>query len=144
MAASFSGRCLCGAVRYATDVDPVYSGNCHCRDCQRSSGSAFTPAMMFPEAAVTVTGAARYYRTNADSGRWIERGFCPTCGSQLFARLEAMPGVLGIRAGTLDDGSRFEPKLNFFVASAQPWDAMDPALPKAPGQPMAPATPKSP
>lgn len=62
--------------------------------------------------------------------RIIERGFCPTCGSQLFTKLEMMPSELGINAGTLDDASKFMPALDFYVSSAQPWDHMNPALPK--------------
>ena len=135
MVTKFSGRCLCGNIQFVCAGDPVFSGNCHCKDCQRSSGSAFTPAMIFPEAAVEITGQLRYFKSQSDSGRFIERGFCPTCGSQLFARLEAMPGMLGLRAGTLDDASAYRPALNFYVASAQPWDHMDPALPKFPKMP---------
>jgi hypothetical protein len=93
--------------------------------------------MIFPEAAVKVTGEARYFKSRADSGRYIERGFCAECGSQMFAKLEAMPGMLGIRAGTLDDASAYRPALDFYVASAQPWDHMDSALPKMPGPPVA-------
>jgi hypothetical protein len=53
----------------------------------------------------------------------------------LFARLEALPDALGIRAGTLDDASRYSPAMNFFVASAQPWDEMSPSLPQIPRAP---------
>lgn len=132
----YSGGCLCGAIRYTCAADPVFAGNCHCRDCQRSSGSAFVPAMLFPKSAVRITGTPTFFARKGDSGRVMERGFCPQCGSQLFARLEALPDALGIRAGTLDDASRYSPAMNFFVASAQPWDEMNPTLPKiarAPG-----------
>jgi hypothetical protein len=89
--------------------------------------------MVFPETAVKVTGNPRYFKLQSDSGRFIERGFCPRCGSQLFAKPEAMPGMLVLRAGTLDDASAYRPTLNFYVASAQPWDHMDDALPRIPG-----------
>jgi hypothetical protein len=131
----YAGGCLCGAVRYECTGEPAFSGNCHCADCRRSSGGAFAPAMMFNEAQVRLTGTPRYYRSLGDSGRWIERGFCPDCGSQLFTRLEAFPGVLGVKAGSLDDPSRFQPVLDFYVASAPPWDHMSPTLPKRPGSP---------
>lgn len=135
MTTFYSGQCLCGAVRYACTAEPVFAGNCHCKDCQRSSGGPFTPAMMFAQSAVSITGTPKYFRSKADSGRSIERGFCPDCGSQLFTLLEGMQGIIGIKTGTLDDATGFKPKLDFYVASAAPWDHMDPALTKMPGSP---------
>jgi hypothetical protein len=131
----YTGKCLCGGVQYSCSAEPLFAGNCHCKDCQRTSGSAFVPAMMFAQGAVEVSGTPKYFKSKADSGRTIERGFCPECGSQLFTLLEVMPGVIGIRAGTLDDSAGFSPKLDFHIASAAPWDHMDPKLPKMPGSP---------
>ncbi|PRC91982.1 GFA family protein [Solimicrobium silvestre] len=130
-----TGSCLCGAVHFEYSGEPVFSGNCHCRDCQRSSGSAFTPALFVPEENVSISGAVKYYESKADSGNAISRGFCPNCGSQLFARLEIMPKMLGLRAGTLDDPSNFHPKVNFFTSSASHWDHMNPDLPTYPKSP---------
>jgi hypothetical protein len=135
MESKYTGGCLCGEVRYATDAEPIFSANCHCKDCQRSSGGPFTPVMMFPEAAVSMTGTARYFRLTGDSGRAIERGFCPNCGAQLFTKLEAVPGGLGVKAGTLDDAAKFKPTMDIYVSSAQPWGPMNPELPKRSGSP---------
>src|ERR1700675_1366739 len=87
----YSGKCLCGAIQYACTAEPAFSGNCHCKDCQRSSGGPFIPAMLFPASAVTISGTPKYFKLTADSGKFIERGFCGECGSQLFTRLEALP-----------------------------------------------------
>ncbi|AUH52368.1 aldehyde-activating protein [Chromobacterium sp. ATCC 53434] len=133
MNSKYTGQCLCGEIRYAVDVEPLFMGNCHCKDCQRSSGGAFIPAMLFPEQAVVVSGEAKFFETTADSGNTHSRGFCPHCGSQLFARFGSIPGMLGVKAGTLDDSSRYAPKLDFHVASAAPWDFMNPKLPKKQG-----------
>ncbi|WP_174875342.1 GFA family protein [Vogesella oryzae] len=133
MKAKYTGQCLCGAIRYTVDVEPLFSGNCHCRDCQRASGSAFTPAMIFPASSVLISGEARFFESAADSGNSHQRGFCPQCGSQLFASFGSLPGMLGIKAGTLDDTSRYVPQLDFHVASAAAWEVMNPALPKKPG-----------
>jgi len=129
----FSGRCLCGEINYSVDAEPVFAGNCHCKDCQRSSGSAYIPAIVFHEKDVAVSGKAKYFGIQADSGNQHERGFCPNCGSQLFARFSNMPGMLGIKAGTLNDSSKYSPMLDFYVGSAASWDFMNPALPKKPG-----------
>ena len=133
MTAKYSGRCLCGEINYSTDAEPLFTGNCHCKDCQRSSGSAFIPAMLFPEKSVSISGEAKYFESASDSGSVHRRGFCQNCGSQLFAKFSAMPGMLGIKAGTLDNPSNYVPKLDFYVASAVPWDNMCPQLPKKQG-----------
>ena len=133
MKEKYSGQCLCGGISYSVDVDPVFTGNCHCKDCQRSSGSAFIPAMMFREADVAISGEIKHFESLADSGDRHKRGFCPNCGSQLFSWFSAIPGMIGIKAGTLNDVSGYVPKLDFYVGSAAPWDFMNPALPKKQG-----------
>lgn len=133
MTSKYSGRCLCGEINYSTDAEPLFTGNCHCKDCQRSSGSAFIPAMLFPEKNVSICGEVKYYETASDSGNVHRRGFCQNCGSQLFAKFSTMPGMLGIKAGTLDNPANYVPALDFYVASAAPWDHMSPHLPKKQG-----------
>ncbi len=133
MPSTYSGQCLCGKINYSTDAEPLFAGNCHCKDCQRSSGSAFIPAMLFPENRVSICGEAKYFESASDSGSFHRRGFCPNCGSQLFAKFSALPGLLGIKAGTLDHPSNYVPTLDFYVASAAPWDHMSPRLPKKQG-----------
>lgn len=133
MSSKYSGQCLCGKIIYSVDVEPVFTGNCHCKDCQRSSGSAFIPAMIFPEQDVVVSGEVKYFDSQADDGNMHKRGFCPNCGSQLFSRFSNIPGMLGIKAGTLNNASSYVPKLDFYVGSAAPWDFMNPAIPKKQG-----------
>lgn len=124
------GGCLCGAVRYQTATAPVMAGNCHCRDCQRTSGSGYSPTFFVPGAAVTITGQVNYFESKGDSGHTVSRGFCPNCGSQLFGKVELMPGLLAIRAGTLDDPALYKPALDLYTSRAPHWDAMDADLPK--------------
>lgn len=130
MNSKYSGHCLCGRISYETDTEPVFAGNCHCKDCQRVSGGAYIPAMIFPQKSVTVRGEATYFDSTGDSGNIHSRGFCPHCGSRMFARFGSMPGMLGVAAGTLNDSSGYAPKLDFYVGSAATWDHMDPSLPK--------------
>lgn len=135
MANSFTGGCMCGAVRYECSADPLMAGNCHCRDCQRASGGAFVPALFVPKSALTITGDVKYYEVTADSGNTLSRGFCPNCGSRLFGRPAGMPDLVGIVAGSLDDPSWYRPAIDLYTASAQPWDYMNPDLPKFPHMP---------
>lgn len=127
---NYTGGCLCGAIRYEMDSGPVFSGNCHCRNCQILSGSAYNPAMIFPESSIRVLGQPKFHQIKAESGKNVLRGFCPECGTQLFGKFESMPGMIGISAGTLDDPTLYHPMLDFFVSSAQPWDVMDTRIPK--------------
>ena len=136
MATSFSGGCACGAIRYECSADPIMSANCHCRDCQRESGGAFAAVVVVPKAAFKITkGEPKHYDVKTDSGSTASRGFCPECGSPLFAKPGSMLDVIGIRAGSLDDPSWFKPTMDIYTASAQPWDHMNPQLSKLPGMP---------
>ena len=130
MAQKISGGCACGAIHYECSADPIVMLNCHCRDCQRASGSAYAAVVAVPKSAVQVRGEPRYYKVVGKAGRAIERGFCPTCGSHVADQLERVPGILALQAGSLDDPSTYRPKMDVFTSSAQPWDHMDPKLPK--------------
>jgi len=127
-----SGGCACGAIRYTCTAAPLFSLNCHCRDCQRESGSAFVPVLGVPKAAFVVSqGSPKYFELTADSGHATTRAFCGDCGSPLFGLPGSAPEMVTIRAGSLDDPSTFRPSQDIYTASAQPWDYMNPELPKA-------------
>ncbi|MBV9860465.1 MAG: GFA family protein [Alphaproteobacteria bacterium] len=131
-----TGGCLCGAIRYESSGEPVFSLQCHCRDCQRQSGTAYVAAVRVPTAQFRIVqGEPRRYVARADSGNEIARAFCGDCGSSLYVQVSTRPDLIGLRVGTLDDPSVFRPEADIFVKSAQPWDHMDPALPKFPTYP---------
>lgn len=116
-----AGGCLCGKVRYSADVEPKFVGLCHCHDCQKFTGSAFAAVIALPKSAVTVTGILKGFAKRGDSGKPIERMFCPDCGSSVLDEADAMPGTVMIAAGTLDDPSWVKPDAQIYCASAQPW-----------------------
>jgi hypothetical protein len=120
----YLGGCLCGAVRYAATGTPPIEGNCHCRDCRRVSGSAYAPTLFFPVDAVEIAGEPAWYESTGGSGQPIRRGFCATCGTQLFGRPTLRAGMIGIRAGTLDDPAQYRPQADIFTAHAPSWDRM--------------------
>jgi len=130
MARKLSGGCACGAVRYECDMDPLVMLNCHCRDCQKASGTAYAAVVAVPKTAVQMKGELRYHKVIGESGKAVERGFCPSCGSQVILKLERLPDVLGLQAGSLDDPSIYRPAMDVFTSSAQPWDHMNPAVQK--------------
>ena len=103
MVQAFTGGCLCSAVRYSCTDEPAMAGHCHCEDCRRSSGSGHSSHLLVTEASVTLTGRTQSYARPADSGNLVSRHFCPTCGAALFSRNAAMPGMIFLRASSLDD-----------------------------------------
>jgi hypothetical protein len=133
MATSATGGCMCGAVRHECTAEPVLMGNCHCRE--RAGGGAYTAVLGVPQSAVKITGEVKYYESIPDSGKPTRRGFCPTCGSRLFGRPSVLPDLIMIMAGNLDDPSVYRPRMDIYTASAQPWDHMNPAVPKFPKMP---------
>lgn len=136
MSTPVTGGCACGAIRYSFTGDPIYMGNCHCRDCQRASGTGHATVVAVNAAAFSFTaGTPRFHQRTADSGSQLQRGFCSTSGSPLLVLNSAYPEAVILHAGNLDNPDWVRPVLNIFTASAQPWDSLDPALPKVPGMP---------
>lgn len=125
-----TGGCSCGAVRFSFPRTAVLSAaHCHCRDCQRATGSAFATFCFVPEAAFMIEGEPKGYTVHGESGQGVVRSFCPTCGSQLFSQVEVMPGVYFVKAGVLDDASWVEPASSYWASSAQPWCTPNPDIP---------------
>lgn len=126
-----TGHCLCGAVTFAISADPVGARMCWCRDCQYIASGSATVNVLFPEDAVAYEGPLTRLRLVADSGNTVERGFCPTCGSQMYSRTVEPAGTqpMRVRAGTLDDPELIAPSAIIWARSAPAWAPLDPALP---------------
>jgi len=124
------GGCLCGKVRYSADAEPVFVGVCHCKNCQKHTGSAFSAVIAVPKPTVTVTGETKTFDDHGDSGKVLARTFCPACGSSLMDEAEMMPGVVMILTGTLDDSSAVQPVMEIYCDSAQPWVSLQGERPR--------------
>ena len=84
---SLDGGCACGSIRYECKAEPILAYKCHCRDCQRASGSGFLALLWVPSDKLDIiANEPRYYAVNADSGRQLKRGFCPQCGSNVMVQ----------------------------------------------------------
>jgi hypothetical protein len=125
-----TGRCLCGKVTYAIEAEPVGARMCWCRDCQYIASGSPTVNVLFPEDTVAIAGEVAILDKIADSGNRVERGFCPSCGTQLFSRSPGTDLPIRIRAGTLDDREAMAPQAIIWAASAPSWAHMDPTLPR--------------
>jgi hypothetical protein len=124
-----TGRCQCGDIRFEVSAEPVMSGQCHCLDCQKSSGTGHTTMIAFPAAAVKVTGKTAIYESKADSGATVARHFCPHCGSRLFGTSSHMPELFTVNAGVLDDPSLYRPTMSVYAKRRHAWDTLADGVP---------------
>ena len=104
-----TGGCLCGAVRYQAEGEPLYAGFCYCEDCRRASGAGVVPFMGYKKQSCRVSGETKQARKRLRSGRTSVRNFCPACGSLMFGGEYGVSAQHTIYAGTLDDPSAFHP-----------------------------------
>ena len=141
MSSKFSGGCLCGAVTYQAEGAPVACVHCQCVDCRKTSGTGHGSHMAIPEPAVRISGEIRTYDRPADSGNVVSRSFCPECGSAVFSTNDSMPGLIFLRASSLDDPEVFSPQMVVYTASAASWDLVDADLPAFETMPPADAMP---
>ena len=130
-----TGGCLCGRVRYSADAEPVFTAVCHCRNCQKQAGTAFSIVVAIPRAALTVTGHTKTFHDTGDSGQPVDRRFCPECGSPIVSEVAVMPEIVFIKAGTLDDTQWLAPTMEVYCASAQRWVALAGEMQRFPQMP---------
>ncbi|MBC9249741.1 aldehyde-activating protein [Pseudomonas alcaligenes] len=105
----FTGGCLCGQVRLVAEGPPYRVGLCHCLDCRKHHGALFHASAIFPESAVTISGATSSY-----AGRF----FCPTCGSSVFAR---SADEVEVHLGSLDAPDQLQPTYESWVVRRESW-----------------------
>jgi hypothetical protein len=120
-----TGRCQqCGSITYSCDAEPVMTAVCHCHDCQRQAGAASSILVAVPAGILAISGdTLSSFATIGDAhGTKTNRHFCTACGSPIVSRVEAMPGIAFITAGTLDDTSWLQPAMEFYGRSAQAWE----------------------
>ena len=124
------GGCYCGALRYSAEGDPVFSGQCHCRECQYISGGQPNLVMGMPESGFAYTkGAGKPFRRQ-DLENAVTREFCAECGTHLLTRAPGMPGVVLIKVGTLDDPSVFGgPQLAIYTVEKQSFHHVPEGIP---------------
>lgn len=115
------GGCLCAAVRYRAKGPPLRTLVCHCRFCQRMTGSTSYAESLFPIDAVEFSGAplSTYDHRSQGSGRTVHVYFCPKCGTTVTLTFDRWPDFRAISRGTLDDPNRVEIGSHIWTESAQ-------------------------
>ena len=117
------GGCACGSVRYRLQAQPLVVHCCHCRSCQRETGSAFVINGVVETPLVEILeGAPEAVDTPSDSGKGQRIVRCPTCQVALWSHYAgAGDKAAFVRVGTLDDPDAFPPDVHIFTRSKQPW-----------------------
>jgi hypothetical protein len=128
------GGCQCGAVRYRLKASPLSVYNCHCKDCQRYSGAAWSMSMPVRASDFDPSGVTVTYDRVAESGRVIVMHFCGHCHTWLWNEPRSAPGLLVVRAGSLDTMDWAAPVGNIWTNSKAAWVVIDPALANFPDQ----------
>ncbi len=131
-----TGGCYCGAIRYECDQPPVEPGVCHCRECQRWTGSAFLAVAGFPLSGFRYTkGSPKLNQTSLI----VERYFCADCGSSLHCRylvslseddIAENPDYVLVSVGTLDNPEIALMEYHYGVESQLSWVHFDDELPR--------------
>ena len=113
------GRCYCGALRYKAEGDPLFKGQCHCRECQYMSGGSVNVTMAMPEAGFSYTEGSPKQFKRGDLDNPVIREFCGECGTHIVARPPGLPAVM-LKVGTLDDPSAFGgPQMAIYLCDKQ-------------------------
>src|SRR6185312_12737674 len=129
------GGCLCGQVRYSAETEPVFTAICHCKNCQKQAGTAFTVVVAMPKSTLSIQGSLKTFNDTGDSGKPVYRRFCGDCGSPIISDVDIMPEIVFLKAGTLDDTSWLNPTMQVWCDSIQPWVSLPGAMQQFPKMP---------
>jgi hypothetical protein len=122
MTQPLEGGCACGATRYRLKTKPMFVHCCHCRDCQRQTGSAFAlNALIETDRIEILSGKPEAVNMPTDSGRPHDIYRCPACRIALWSDYGRRPALRFVRVGTLDAASALPPDVHIFTRSKLPW-----------------------
>jgi len=129
-----TGQCLCGQVKYQLSNPPLVTGVCHCKNCQRQAGSAFSTLAAVAKADFDLRqGQLKLYQDDdTASGNPVQRFFCGDCGSPVYSAIDSQEDRIFLKTGTLDDNTNFMPQFHVWRDSKQPWVTLDDNVPSMP------------
>jgi hypothetical protein len=124
------GGCACGEVRYRLEFEPMFVHCCHCRDCQRQTGSAFVINALIETDRVTVlAGSPEPVSVPTDSGRPHRIFRCPACRTAVWSEYGGIAALRFVRVGTLDEPDSLAPDVHIYTRSKLPWVALPEGVP---------------
>ena len=125
-----TGGCLCGNIKYKFNREDVVSaGHCHCKDCQKITGSGKATIVFIPTKSLKITNNYKVYSVIGHDGTNVHRGFCPNCGSPVISYVTEQPDLRFIKAGSLDNSSWINIESSFWGISANKWDPVNDNIP---------------
>jgi len=131
---SLEGGCTCRQVRYRVSGPPLFVHCCHCRWCQRETGTAFAlNALIEADRVALLAGAVEVVPTPSNSGKGQKIARCPRCRIAMWSNYAGAGELIRfVRVGTLDEPDRLPPDIHIFTASKQPWVVLPPGTPAVP------------
>lgn len=125
----YSGNCLCGGVRFQIQGEPEPIQICHCSQCRKAQGAPFATNTPVKEADFQLhSGSGLLKSFEASPGK--QRVFCSNCGSPIYSKKDALPGVLRIRAGLINEPLTVKPVVHCYVGSKANWWSINDDLPQ--------------
>lgn len=124
-----TGHCLCGAVKfeYEGPLGPI--SLCHCSQCRRAQGSAFSASAPVQKVHFRlIEGEDQVREFESRPGKY--RAFCSNCGSPLYSRVDAIPGILRIRVGVINEPLDLRPASHIYVGSKSDWFTITDDIPQ--------------
>lgn len=113
------GGCYCGDVRYRAEGEPLFAGQCHCRECQYITGGNPNVMMGMPESGCSFSGTPPKAFSRPDLDSAVTRLFCENCGTAIGSKSPNAPGIVILKVGTMDDPSVFTPQMAIYTVDSQ-------------------------
>jgi hypothetical protein len=130
MSDELAGGCACGTVRYRLACAPMFVHCCHCRDCQRQTGSAFVlNALIEADRVILLRGHTEAVAVPTDSGRPHDIHRCPSCKVAVWSVYGGIAKLRFVRVGTLDNPAMLTPDVHIYVRSKLPWMTLPEGVP---------------
>ena len=129
---SISAACYCGAVKVCSAAERQSIVHCHCGECRRLSGAAFTTWVSVPRQAVSISGEASLSSFQVTPN--VTRHFCKVCGSHVYSTDLRLPKIAGLPAGVIEGGLLALPQAHYFVGHKAKWHTISDALPQFGGE----------
>lgn len=121
MKSKFHGSCQCGEVTYYLTGEPLMTYACHCKDCQKRTGSAFSMGMVCAITSLKLTGQLSSWTRTSDNGNTNTRYSCENCGNIIYGKSDLSPKLVRLQPGTLDSTGEVTPEVHIWTQNAQHW-----------------------
>jgi hypothetical protein len=126
----FLGSCSCGTVRLRLTSEPMFVHCCHCKDCQRQTGSAFVlNALIEADRVESLAGEAEPVTMPTESGLPHDIYRCPTCRVAMWSTYGGRTKIRFVRVGTLENSAALPPDVHIYTRSKLPWVTLPAGVP---------------